>query len=113
MGLKKEYARRTKDRCSRFMTMRLRNNPGLLCHSAGQRMIKIVGVVQRVRQNEPWAQFSIDVGELIEHTVINPQGIVADIKELRLRAENLSRSQSLLLASCLDSLDRHTPFRPE
>ena len=78
----------------------------------GYRMIEVVGVLESMRQHERGPQLTVDVDRTIEHLRRHAQGIVAGVEELDLGTEDLRSALSLVAASGLYFIERHTGLFP-
>src|SRR5438876_9273338 len=72
---------RTDHRSPWLMPVRLSHNPSFLRYMRHEGMIKIVRVLERVRQNELRANFPIERCQFIENRVWNSHRIVANVEE--------------------------------
>src|SRR5690348_5723871 len=73
---------------SRLVPMRLSHNASFLRYMRNKRMIKIVGILVGVRQNELRANLSKESCQLNQNAVRNSHRIIAHVEKPDLRTEN-------------------------
>ena len=113
MRLEQEHRRRAQDRGRRVVAVRLRDDARFLRHPRRQRMVEVVRVVQRVRQDELRPEIAVERREPVEHLVGDPHRVVADVEKDRPGAQDVRGAHGLVLPRRLHFLDRHSGVAPQ
>ena len=91
----------------------LSDNPSLLSQVGGQRVIVVIGILQRVRQNKVGLDTAIHIRQTKQRLFIGAQRIVADIKEFDAGAQDLGGGLRLFATDLLHRLLGHVAFTPQ
>ena len=113
MRLEQKNRRRTQNLSARIVAVRLRHDARLLREVRSQRMIEIVGILQRVRQNKLRLKLAINLHQLVQRVFAKPHRIIAHVDENCPCAQNLRRSHGFLLPHRLYFFDRHAWLAPK
>lgn len=79
----------------------------------GERVVEIVGILERVGQREGGLERPVEIGQAIDDLVVDAHGIVAEVPELDLGAENARRLLRLGAPDALDLVERHFALAPK
>jgi hypothetical protein len=114
MRLEQEHARRADHGLAGVVAVRLGDDARFLGHLRGQGMIEVVGVGQRVGEDEGGMGLAVDVDQAEELLLRYPHGVVAHVEELHLRhARAPRRALRLLAPRRFDSLERDALLAPQ
>src|SRR5262244_395420 len=85
MRLEQKNRRRADHRHTWLVPVSLGHDASLLRCMRNQRMVEIVWILERVREDEFWANLAVEGCQLIKNAVRNSHGIVAHIEEYNFR----------------------------
>ena len=113
MRLEQKNGWRADYRRARFVSVSLGHDTSFLRHMGSKRMVEIVGIFQRVRENEFGSNFPVKRRQFIKNAVLCSHRVVAHVEENRLRAEYFRRACSFLFSVGLNLFHRHPRLPPE
>src|ERR1700684_1621490 len=113
MRFKEKNRWRPENGNSGLMAVRLRNDAGFLGGMGSERVIEVIRVVERMREDEFRTEFAIQGSETIKDGIFDAHGIVADVEELDLGAEHVGGSKRFVSAIRFDLVHRHARLPPE